>query len=270
MPADNIEPTTTIQAVSLKLPPYWPADPLLWFAQVEAQFSTRNISAQKTKYSHIVSSLTPEIAQEVRDLLLNPPDEEPYDKLKATLIKRTALSEQQRLQKLLTDVDLGDRKPTQLLRRMEQLLGACKLEESILVQLFLRLPSSVQLVLASSGDDLKLEKLAKLADHIVEVATPTVSSVSAPSNDASEITRLREQVEKLTRQVQKLSSRLESRNSRGRSRSPDNDSRGARDKSSERTKADSNTEGKCWYHARFGDKATKYRAQCSENSEASE
>ena len=90
---------------------------------------------------------------EVRDLLLKPPEEDPYDKLKTQLIKRTAASEQRKLQQLISGEELGDRKPTQLLRRMQQLLGS-KLgtgseANSFLRELFLqRLPPSVRMVLA--------------------------------------------------------------------------------------------------------------------------
>ena len=56
---------------------------------------------QETKYSYIVGSLQPIYAQEVRDLLINPPATNPYDVLKAELIKRTSASEQKRLHQLL-------------------------------------------------------------------------------------------------------------------------------------------------------------------------
>ena len=198
----------TVAAVSIKLPPFWPADPQVWFAQVEAHFATRRVTSQKTRFEYVVSSLGPEYATEVRDLLLRPLAETPYNTLKAELIKRTAASEQRKLQQLISGEELGDRKPTQLLRRMQQLLGdhlgAAPDGNAFLKELFLQhLPANVRMVHASADDAIDLHKLANMADKIMEVSAPaSVSAVSTPLND--DVQHLRAEVERLATLVASL------------------------------------------------------------------
>ena len=81
-----VEPATVVVAVATRLPPFWPADPRIWFVQVEAQFSRRGITNSRTMYEEIVCALPTEYATEVQDLLLDPPYEEPYEKLKEQLV----------------------------------------------------------------------------------------------------------------------------------------------------------------------------------------
>jgi len=116
---------------------------------------------------------------EVRDLVLHPPNDTPYDVLKETLIKRTAASEQRRLQLLFSTEELGNRKPTQLLCVTHQLLGDnTALSDTFLKELFLQwLPANVNIVLASSSANMPLEGLADMADRVVKVAAPAVATI---------------------------------------------------------------------------------------------
>ena len=240
-----------VSAVQLKLPPFWPADPQVWFAQIEAQFATRGITVQKTKFDYVVASLAPEFATEVRDLILQPPEATPYDRLKEQLIKRTAASEQRRLQQLFNAEELGDRKPTQLLRRMQQLLGdkATNTDAAFMRELFLqRLPSNIRMVLASTPDTGNIEDLAQLADKVMEVAVPSVASVTT----STELQQLRQEVTDLKGMLQSL--KLTQRRSRSRPSSP--------------APCSEQSQGLCWYHAKFGDQARKCRSPCSKSGNA--
>ena len=129
----------------------------------------------------MVAYLAPEFATKVRDLILKPPDTNPYDNLKEQLVTRTAASEQRRLQQLFNAEELGNRKPSQLLHRMQQLLGdkATTTDGAFMQELFLqRLPSNVRMVLASTPDTGNITQLTQLADKVMEVAAPTISSIN--------------------------------------------------------------------------------------------
>ena len=212
----------SLATVHIKLPPFWPADPEVWFAQVEAQFTTRKVTSQKSRFDYVIASLTPEVATEIRDLILKPPEANPYTVLKEQLIKRTAASEQRRLQQLFNSEELGDRKPTQLLRRMQQLLGdrAGVADGTFLRELFLqRLPANVRMVLASTSPTATLEELAELADKVAEVAAPTIASVNS-SQLSSEVEQLRAEVSKLQASIKTLARHTRSNTPRLRSPSP--------------------------------------------------
>lgn len=238
-------PGEEVAAAALKLPVFWPADPELWFAQVEAQFATRGIASDSTKFNHLIGSLSPETAAEVRDLLIAPPDADKYKTLKEEIIKRTTNSEATRLKQLLTSVEMEGRKPTQLLRHMKQLTGLNKnlVSDDLMKQLFMqRMPNNIQIMLAAN-DSLSLDKMAELGDKLMSVGTPHVHAVDS----GLDVTDLRKEIEELKSLLRGRGTEKQAASSRTRSKTP---------------AARSDDPELCWYHSKFGDKAKKCRSPC--------
>ena len=170
------------------------------------------------------------------------------------MVERIAASEQNRIKELLCVEELGDRKPSQLLRRMQQLLGEklSKIDDSFVRQLFLqRLPTNVQMVLASVKD-MSLFDLAQMADKIMEVSVSGIHHFGTSTNAAVEVKELRDQIAELTRKVECLSVRHRSRSSSPR-RKPSLSGRNA------------SSSSECWYHRTFGEQASKCRPPCSKS-----
>ncbi|XP_037560832.1 uncharacterized protein LOC119439943 [Dermacentor silvarum] len=154
-----------VSSVQLSLPTLWLQNPQVWFHQIEAQFCL--YTSETTLYYHVVSVLPPDVAGELSDVLSSPTGATPYQHLKTKVLERYMPSECTRLRQLLTQEDLGDQRPSQLLRRMRQLLGECDVptHSALLRELFLqRLSQPIRLVLAAAGD-VTLDRLAELADQ---------------------------------------------------------------------------------------------------------
>lgn len=150
-------------AVSIKLPNFWSAQPKVWFNQVEAQFFIRGIKQDETKFFHVIAALDQETALRIPDLLEDPPAENKYNSIKNRLIGTFGLSETERAARLLSFSELGDRKPSALMDEMLALLGnhqPCFLFN----YLFLRhLPENLRTQLASRTFNSPRE-LAETAD----------------------------------------------------------------------------------------------------------
>ena len=235
--------------VAVRLPPFWPDRPALWFAQAEAQFDLAGITRQKTKFSHVVSQLHQQHAAEVEDLITSPPEEEPYHRLKSELIRRLSTSREQRVRQLLSHEEMGDRKPSQFLRHLKAL--APDVPDDFLRTIWAsRLPPHVQAILAGQTEG-SLDSASQLADRICEVAPQPVTASITPAPSTPDNTALLERIEELSRQV----AALRATPNRGRSKSRQRHRRSDRSSSA--------SHDTCWYHRKFGDKAQKCTLPCS-------
>ena len=109
--------------MSVRIPPFWHAKPALWVAQIESQFAAAGITNNRTKFHTVVAAIESSVLSQIIDIVLNPPVDNMYNTLKTRLLEHYAVSEQKHIRKLLQNLELGDMRPTQLLREMRDLAG---------------------------------------------------------------------------------------------------------------------------------------------------
>ena len=73
--------TPELCRIAVRLHPFWPDRPAIWFAQAESQFELAAITRQRTKFNYVVAQLNQQQASEVEDIIIAPPEQEPYDRL---------------------------------------------------------------------------------------------------------------------------------------------------------------------------------------------
>lgn len=250
---------TEVYKVGVRVPPFWPEEPEIWFAQVEGQFAISGITSDLTKFNYVISQLDNKFSREVKDVIISPPPTDKYGKLKAELIKRLSASNEKKLHQLLMHEELGDRKPSQFLRHLKGLAGVVVNDDFLKTIWTSRLPHGVQTVLAGQPSTSTIDDLADLADRVHDLATstPRVAAVSeaVPSSVLGE---LKKEIAELRRQMQSLVSSDRSGRARYQSSSR------PRSRSSSRQRSNSNYRKfpMCWYHNKFGDKASKCNQPC--------
>ena len=275
-------PTREIDRVAVRIPPFSPAEPELWFTIVERSFAASGIKEEETKFGHVLGALDSRYTVEVKDIIMKPPATAPFTKLKEELIKRLSSSQEKKTLQLLEDAVMGDRKPSQFLRCLRDLAGAAVNDGFLRTVFVSRLPEAIKPVLATQKDA-SLDKLAEVADAIMDSlsATPrqlheaqATTSLEATLNVkmAQLALNMRQEIAAIVRQEIEgarifQQQHQQSRYSRpfSRSRSRPRSLPRTRSPSRDRHPPDSDT---CWYHLTFGARAKKCQQPCKYSGNA--
>jgi hypothetical protein len=110
--------------VAFKIPDFWPHNPNMWFRKIESKFRICNIRHSSTKYDHLLSALPTDICSSINDSLgeIDENAEDAYEQLKALLIFRYTMDRWARAFELHKFPEIGDMKPSEMMRQMKALL----------------------------------------------------------------------------------------------------------------------------------------------------
>lgn len=257
-----------VSRIAMRIPPFWADSVNLFFGQLESNFVLSCITKQETKFHTLISALDAGTLKHCSDLIANPPETAPYDKLKERLIEEFELSELQKIQVLLNELDVADKKPSLLLREMRELVVG-RVDDCFLRNLWLsRLPAHAQAILSTGPDD--LIELSRLADRVCEVWRPGATGVFHETGGfqasavarGSEVDMLKQQVSDLSKQCQILSETM-SRLAGSISEQHSHDRLGNGMLCGPNRSEGATSPKLCFYHERFGDSAFRCQRPCS-------
>lgn len=252
-----------------KIPDFWTDQPRVWFFRVEAMLAPQKLS-DDARFDIVVSKLSKEAIQQVTDILSDPPAAKKFEALKTRLLTTYEESKNRQLQKLIGEMELGDQKPSQLLRRMRELAKDKIPDETLRMMWQGHLPTNIRAVIAVS-DTKELDSLANLADTVLEsTRTAHVNEIAQqqqqPSSSVSKDTEL------IIAEIAKLSVRVaDIERSRGNYQ---NNRWNNRSRSASRNRSQSPAERRtrrtpespdwvCFYHYRFRENAKNCKEPCS-------
>ncbi|XP_015118987.1 uncharacterized protein LOC107042454 [Diachasma alloeum] len=142
-----------------------------------------NANPQVLAHDNINNNIQPlpALINEISDILLDPLVENQYGYFKEEIRKRFTDSADKQLEKALSQLTLGNQKPSQLLRKMRALVAGRASEDILRVRWLSLLPLDVQRILKATRFT-TLSDFTPVADELMEVSS--TASVMAASSHA--------------------------------------------------------------------------------------
>lgn len=238
--------------------PFWSEDPEGWFMLMEQQFESAKVRTDSEKFMLITKELDQQTRKLASATLQTTRAGNRYPHLKKAILSRMSIPYAERLRSVLTEMELGDKKPSWLLSEMLAKGKDHLTEDSILVLWKERLPASLQAILAGTDDT--SDKLGALADriHSVVVRTQPPPQLAPVSRRTSNPPLTGEPtMRQVMDAVADISRRLAAIETRQRGRNPH------RSNSRRRNGRSPSHSGFCFYHERYGSKAHRCENPCS-------
>lgn len=232
--SDVDDSSDSLSAVGAKLCPFWDEEPDIWFVQAEQIFALKRITADATKFAHVVGALPKDVARSVKDILISPPTSDKYSALKKRLCSSFNPSTYESAHKLVSLQSSPSEKPSRVMERMLNLLPSdtkpCWLFQYHFLQ---KLPQELRCELSrldlkdyiSKPRDLSLEANKHWEKRVLDSDKPAFSVLPAPEPET---------------EVNKIGNA-----------------------STTNRPGPQPTQSLCYYHSTFGNKALKCRNPCS-------
>lgn len=257
----------TVSAPRLNPPSMTDSNIESYFMSLEFWFAASGIATQHDgrRYNIVMAQVPVSKLTELKAIIDAVPEVGKYTYIKKALIDYFADSQQRRLQRVLSDMPLGDMKPSRLFNEMKRVAGT-SLGDGVLLDLWsTRLPPHAQAaVIASKGD--AADKTA-IADAIVDsMALRNLNAIAfeAPRVPSDTTTTLPSSVDSMAamqREIAELSRKLDQvwnfRDSRSGSRAR------SRTRQTYRSRDREPSNGPCWYHRVYGNDARRCRQPCN-------
>lgn len=242
-----VDPNAAIVRVNVQMPKLTNTNIEAWFNSMGYWFGAVGINNEQQKIRIILSQFDPNVVMLLNDSIETAPDVGKREYIQKLLVSHFADSEQRKLNRLLSEMPLGDKRPSELYYEMKRVAGNVLGETALKGLWAQRLPSAAQAVIAASSGT--AAEFTKIADAIADAIVPnTVQQVAA--SPFSEIAELKAVIAELKNQINAMPRQSRSR-SRQRQHTPANNVTNA------------NTDpNECWYHQTYGRDAKNCREGC--------